>query len=88
MTAFVPHEFVEALRDADRELHERTRMLLAEALHTSAEKARVRGRSSRQWLASTRRSFLGRWTQRQFDLPAHVAALVWTGFFDDEDDDF
>ena len=60
--------------------------LINEALVDHAERARRRGRTQRQWLASTRRSVLGRHVPQ---LLPHVAAVVWSDMFgdDDEDDD-
>lgn len=68
------------VREADAQF----RAALNEALLDHAERARRRGRSERQWLASTRRSGAGRLAAQ---LLPHVAAVVWSGMFDDDDDD-
>lgn len=59
------------------------RAQLNEDLVNHAERARRRGRTERQWLASTRRSVIGRAVPQ---LLPHVAAVVWSGMFGDMDE--
>ena len=62
----------------------RTPAKLAELLFEHAWASRARGGSARVWLLIVESKTTNR---RVRQLAPHVAALVWSGFFDELDDD-